>query len=149
MADAAPRVGTSPRECTPGPWSRSATFGPRGLEVAGIAATALAARFGTPLLVMDEDDVRERCRAARAAAPRVLYAVKALTTHAVIRIALSEGLDLLASTGGEVEACLRAGAPGGRIVLHGNNKSNEELALAVRAGLSLVVADGGAVLSVL
>ncbi len=45
-------------------------------------------------------------------------------------------------TGGEVEACLRAGAPAGRIVLHGNNKSDEELALAVGARLALVVADG-------
>ena len=89
-----------------------------------------------------------RTTCARAAAPprprfgRTLYAVKAFTAHAVIRIALEEGLDLLAATGGEVEACLRAGAPASRVVLHGNNKSDDELALAVRARLSLVIADG-------
>ena len=71
----------------------------------------------------------------------MLYAVKAFTAHAVLRIVLDEGLDLLASTGGEVEACLRAGAPASRIVLHGNNKTDEELALAVGSGVSLVVVD--------
>ena len=77
--------------------------------------------------MVDEDDLRERCRAIAPRFDRVLYAVKAFTAHAVIRIALDEGLDLLASTGGEVEACLRAGARGDRIVLHGNNKSDDEL----------------------
>ena len=124
------------------PWPASARFGAEGLRVGGVAATDLAARFGTPLLVIDEDDLRARSRLARTCFSRTLYAVKALTAHAVIRIALEEGLDLLAATGGEVEACLRAGAPARRVVLHGNNKSDDELALAVRAGLSLVVADG-------
>jgi diaminopimelate decarboxylase len=123
------------------PWPTSATWGARGLEVAGVASVDLARHFGTPLLVFDEDEIRQRCRAVRARFPRVLYAVKAFTAHAVIRVALDEGLDLLTSTGGEVEACLRAGAPGSRVVLHGNNKSDDELALAIRAGLSLVVVD--------
>jgi diaminopimelate decarboxylase len=126
----------------PGPWPASVVFGPSGLTVAGVSAATLAERFGTPLVVFDEDDLRERCRAAREGFDRTLYAVKAFTAHAVIRIALEEGLDLLAATGGEVEACLRAGAPASRVVLHGNNKSDEELALAVRSGLSLVIADG-------
>ena len=125
-----------------GPWPASAIFGASGLAIGGVTAEDLAARFGTPLLVVDEDDLRARCRAARRLAPRVLYAVKAFTAHAVIRIALDEGLDLLAASGGEVEACLRAGAPGARLVLHGNNKSDEELALAVENRISLVIADG-------
>jgi diaminopimelate decarboxylase len=124
------------------PWPASATFGAQGLVVAGLRAADLAERFGTPLLVVDEEDLRERCRAARAFAPRVLYAVKAFTAHAVVRIALEEGLDLLAASGGEVQACLRAGASGSRLVLHGNNKSDDELALAVASGISLVIADG-------
>ena len=74
--------------------------------------------------------------------PRVLFAVKAFTSHAMIRLALDEGLDLLCASGGEVEACLRAGAAGGRIVLHGSNKSDAELELAAVSGLSLVIADG-------
>jgi diaminopimelate decarboxylase len=126
----------------PVPWPASSHVGPAGLEVGGLSMEDLAARFGTPLLVVDEEDLRVRCRRAAAAAPRALFAVKAFTSHAVIRIALEEGLDLLTATGGEVQACLRAGAPAARIVLHGNNKSDDELMLAVRAGLSLVVADG-------
>ncbi len=133
-------AGTAPSPS--GPWPASAEFGPQGLSVSGIPAAALAERFGTPLIVFDEDDLRERCRAAREGFDRTLYAVKAFTGHAVIRIMLDEGLDLLAATGGEVEACLRAGAPAARVALHGNNKSDAELALAVRSGLSLVIADG-------
>lgn len=129
-------------EAAGSPWPASARFGSEGLSVGGVPAVDLADRFGTPLLVVDEGDLRARCRAAAACFPRTLYAVKAFTAHAVIRIALEEGLDLLASTGGEVEACLRAGAPAARVVLHGNNKSDDELSLAVRTGLSLVVADG-------
>jgi diaminopimelate decarboxylase len=124
------------------PWPRSAAFGERGLVLGGVDADALAARFGTPLLVFDEREIRARCQQVREAFPRACYAVKAFTSHAVLRIALEEGLDLLASTGGEVEACLRAGAPASRIVFHGNAKTDEELELAVRAGVGLVVADG-------
>ena len=124
------------------PWPAGAVFGPDGLTIAGISAAILSERFGTPLMVVDEDDLRARFGAAAGIADRVLFAVKAFTAHPVIRIALESGLDLLAASGGEVEACLRAGAPAGRIVLHGNNKSDAELALAVEAGLGLLVADG-------
>jgi diaminopimelate decarboxylase len=138
------RVGSSLSDgsAAPSPWQASASIGPRGLEVGGVACADLAARYGTPLLVVDEGDLRARCRAIAARFDRVLYAVKSFTAHAVIRIALDEGLDLLASTGGEVEACLRAGARGERIVLHGNNESDGELRLAVEARVSLVIADG-------
>src|SRR5207248_7857484 len=89
------------------PWPDSASLGSRGLEVAGVFATELVARFATPLIVYDEEQIRSRCRLARSIFPRVLYAVKAFTSHSVISIALEEGLDLLASSGGEVEACSR------------------------------------------
>jgi diaminopimelate decarboxylase len=127
---------------TSSPWPQSAVFDPRGLTVGGLPVARLAERYGTPLIVFDAGDLRSRMRAAKAAFPRALYAVKAFTAHAVIRIALDEGLDLLASTGGEVEACLRAGSPGPRIAMHGRNKSEVEFALAVRSGLSLVIVDG-------
>jgi diaminopimelate decarboxylase len=123
------------------PWPASASFGPRGLEVAGAAAEELARRYGTPLLVVDEDDLRARCRAMRARFPRVLYAVKAFTAHAVLRIAVEEGLDLLVATDGELEAALRAGIPGARIAFHGNNKSDRELEMAVANHVAFVVAD--------
>jgi diaminopimelate decarboxylase len=124
------------------PWPANARFTDAGLTVAGATAADLAARFGTPLLVIDDADVRERMRAMRRAFPRVAYAVKALTSRRLIGIALEEGLDLLCASGGELEACLRAAAPGARILLHGNAKTNEELASAVAAGVRWVIADG-------
>ena len=66
-------------------------------------------RWGAyPLLLIDEADVRARMRAMRAAFPWVAYAIKAFTSHLLIRITLEEGLDLLCASGGELEACLRA-----------------------------------------
>ena len=69
----------------PDPWPRSARWTSAGLEVGGLAAADLAERFGTPLLVIDEADLRERMRATAAVFPRVAYAVKAMTCAAVIR----------------------------------------------------------------
>ncbi len=125
-----------------GPWPAHAVVDEHGLQLAGMAATDLAARFGTPLVVIDEGELRARCRRVREAFPRACYAVKAFSGHAALRIVLDEGLDLLASTGGEVEACLRAGAPAARIVMHGNAKTDAELGFAVEAGLGLLIADG-------
>ena len=125
-----------------GPWPAHAALDEHGLRLAGMAATDLAERFGTPLVVIDEGELRARCRRVREAFPRVCYAVKAFSGHAALRIVLHEGLDLLASTGGEVEACLRAGAPAARVVMHGNAKTDEELAFAIDAGIGLVIADG-------
>jgi diaminopimelate decarboxylase len=123
------------------PWSANARFGARGLTIADVPAEELAERYGTPLLVVDEEHLRERARTFAALFPHPLYAVKAFTARAVIRIVAAEGLDLLVATGGELEACLRAGVPGGRIVLHGNTKSEDELRAAVRAGARLVIVD--------
>ncbi len=124
-----------------GPWPDHAEFGPDGLSIAGVAAEDLAVRYGTPLLVVDEDHLRARARAFASLFPHPLYAVKAFTSRAVIRIVAEEGLDLLAATGGELEACLRAGVAGDRIVLHGNNKTDDELRLAVASGVRLVNVD--------
>ena len=126
----------------PSPWPAHARFTDDGLKIAGLPAAGLAERFGTPLLVIDEDDARSRMRGFRAAFPRVAYAVKAFTCHTLIRIALEEGLELLCASGGEIEACLRAGAPGCRLLVHGNAKTDDELRLAVAAGVGLVIADG-------
>jgi diaminopimelate decarboxylase len=126
---------------TAGPWPDHAAFGPEGLSVAGVRAEDLASRYGTPLLVVDEDHLRARARTFATLFPHPLYAVKAFTARAVIRLVAEEGLDLLAATGGELEACLRAGVRGERIVVHGNNKSDEELRLAVESGVRLVNVD--------
>ncbi|HZD78585.1 MAG TPA: diaminopimelate decarboxylase [Actinomycetota bacterium] len=130
------------RPSAPGdPWPSAATFGPEGLRIAGARALELAERYGTPLLVVDEEHLRARCRAFAELFPHPLYAVKAFTSRGAIRIAAEEGLDLLAATRGELEACLRAGVPAERIVLHGNNKSERELHLAVDEGIRLVNVD--------
>ena len=123
------------------PWPEQAVFGAQGLVIGGQSAQALAERHGTPLFVVDQDELGARSRMIAALFPRALYAVKAFTAHSALRIVVDAGMDLLAATGGEVEACLRAGAPPSRIVLHGNNKSDEELELAVRVRLGLVIAD--------
>lgn len=123
------------------PWPKTARFGALGLEIGGVLVRELAERYSTPLLVVDEDDLNERCRAYASAFPRALFAVKALTTRLTIRAALDAGLGLLCSTGGELEACLRAGAPAAVLALHGNNKSVEELQGAVRSGIGLIMAD--------
>lgn len=124
-----------------GPWPDHVGFGPEGLRIAGVSAEELAGRYGTPLLVVDEEHLRARARTFASLFPHPLYAVKAFTSRAAIRLVAEEGLDLLASTGGELEACLRAGIGGERIVLHGNNKTDEELRLAVASGVRLVNVD--------
>jgi len=124
-----------------GPWPTNAIFDDRGLSIGGIPAQDLVERFGTPLLVADEVHLRERARRFATLFPHPLYAVKAFTSHAMIRLVAEEGLDLLVATDGELDACLRAGMPGSRIVMHGNNKSDAELELAVAAGVRLVNVD--------
>lgn len=125
----------------PSPWSVNATFGPGGLSVAGVGAEELATRYGTPLLVIDEDDFRARCRRFAAAFPRVLFAVKAFPSRTLIRAAVEEGLGLLVSTGGELHACLRAGADPAIISFHGNNKSQAELELALDMHVGIITVD--------
>jgi diaminopimelate decarboxylase len=127
-----------------GPWPSSAVFDDRGLVIGGLTARALTARYGTPLVVADVAHLRQRARTFASLFPHPLYAVKAFTSHEMIRLVAEEGLDLLAATDGELEACLRAGVPGSRIVLHGNNKSDAELRLAVAAGVRLVNVDNAA-----
>ncbi len=115
-----------------------------GVTFAGVRATDLAAEFGTPLFVIDEDDFRARCRRMRDAfgpGARVHYASKAFLSIQIARWVEEEGLDLDVCSGGELAVALRAGFPAARIALHGNNKSVAELAAAVEAGVGHVVVD--------
>jgi diaminopimelate decarboxylase len=95
-------------------------------------------------MVIDEDEVRDRAREFRDAFGTALYAVKALTAKRAIRRVADEGLGALAATGGELRAALEAGVPPERIALHGNNKSDDELRLAVAERIGLVIADNPA-----
>jgi len=114
------------------------------LVIGGADAMDLVERFGTPLYVLDEQAVRVRCRAYREAmggAGVIAYAAKALCTQAVLRIVDQEGLWLDLVSGGELHTALAAGFPPERVLLHGNNKSDEELRLAVETGVGRVVVD--------
>ncbi|MEW6447550.1 MAG: diaminopimelate decarboxylase [Bacillota bacterium] len=114
------------------------------LEIGGVSTLTLAREFGTPLYVVDETLFRENCRRYRKAfGPdnRVVYAGKALLCSAICRIVEEEGLYLDVVSGGELYTALRAGFPPARIYFHGNNKSEEEIAQGLRAGVGRIVAD--------
>jgi diaminopimelate decarboxylase len=105
-------------------------------------ALELAARYGTPLFVYDEEQMRSRCREAVAAfGDGVAYATKAFMTTEMARLAYQEGMRLDVATGGELFVALHAGIPADRLVLHGNNKSVEEIATALDAGVGQIVID--------
>ncbi|HWW44603.1 MAG TPA: diaminopimelate decarboxylase [Acidimicrobiia bacterium] len=104
---------------------------------------ALAEQFGTPLFLYDEGELRRRCRAYVAAfgADRVAYASKAFLCTAMAQLVAEEGLHLDVATGGELHVAVHAGFPPGRLVVHGNNKSDDELDAALAAGSGRIVAD--------
>ena len=106
-------------------------------------ASALADEFATPLVVYCEETIRARAREYRAAAPDalVVYGTKAFPNVALMRLLGEEGLGADVSTLGELRFAQRAGIPGDRIVVHGNNKSDEELRAAAEAGAAYVVLD--------
>ncbi|MBF07116.1 MAG: diaminopimelate decarboxylase, partial [Chloroflexi bacterium] len=112
------------------------------LSVGGCDLVELADRFGTPLFVYDEAHLRTRCREAVAAfGDGVAYASKAFLCGAMARLAHEEGMYLDVATGGELFVARHAGVPGDRLVMHGNNKSDRELAMAVEEGVGRIVVD--------
>ena len=132
-------AGPLPRNLLPD----TAEIGPEGnTAVGGCDLVNLANQWGTPLFVYDEDHLRSRCREAVAAfGGGVAYASKAFLCSAMARLAHEEGLQLDVATGGELFLARRAGVPGNRLVLHGNNKSDAELAMAVDEGVGRIVID--------
>jgi diaminopimelate decarboxylase len=112
------------------------------LAVGGVLADELAREHGTPLVVYCERTLRARARAYREAAPDalVVYGTKAFPNVAVLHLLAEEGLGADVSTAGELAFALAAGIDGSRLVVHGNNKSDEELAAAAQVG-ALVVLD--------
>lgn len=107
----------------------------------------LAKRFGTPLVVIDEPQLRAQMQRFRKAfeSPRwrcqVVYAAKALALKAIARIAAEEGLGFDACSEGELQTALRAGVAGKQCILHGCAKTERELELAVRSNIQYVVVD--------
>ncbi len=137
-------------ELQPALWARSVRRTVDGgvLNVAGVDVTELAERFGTPAYIVDEADFRSRATAFRDAfveafdgSAEVFYAGKAFLCTEVARWVAADGLSLDVCTGGELAVALRAGVPGQRIALHGNNKSDAEIERALRAGVGRIVLD--------
>jgi diaminopimelate decarboxylase len=112
------------------------------LQIAGVDVLDLAEEFGTPLFVYDEDHLRARCReAVTAFGDGVAYATKAFLSQAMARLAWEEGMHLDVATGGELHVALAAGVPADRLVMHGNNKSKDELLAALTVGVGRLVVD--------
>jgi diaminopimelate decarboxylase len=113
------------------------------VSVGGVSLAETADRFGTPVYVLDEHEVRSRCRAYRAAFPDadVIYAAKAFLCRAVAHWVEEEGLGLDVCSAGELELAVTTGFPPERIVLHGNAKSPDDLHAALRLGVGRIVID--------
>ncbi len=128
----------------PSIWPRSAApLGQDDLAVGGVPLTEIADRFGTPAYVLDEDEVRHRCRAYLRAFPDadVCYAAKAFLCRAMVHWVHEEGLGLDVCSAGELELAVTTGFPPERIVLHGNAKSPADLRAALRLGVGRIVID--------
>ena len=129
------------------------------MRVGGIDVRDLAERFGTPLYVVDEDDMRGRARAfathfgqafaAHGTTCDVYYASKALLSSRISAWMHEDGVRIDVASGGELELALRGGMPAEHITLHGNNKSNAELTRAIEVGVGRIVIDSDTEIEVL
>ena len=117
------------------------------LEVGGCDVLAVAEEFGTPAYIYAEDDLRARARAYREAFERrgvdgeVLFASKAFPATAAYKLFAEEGLSVDVASGGELHIALAAGFDPARIHMHGNNKTDEEILMAARAGIGHLILD--------
>jgi diaminopimelate decarboxylase len=119
------------------------------LRLGGCRADDLAEEFGTPVLVVAEAALRARAReyveelSARWPRSRVVFASKAFPCTAVQRVMVEEGLGLDVAGGGEIVTALKAGVDPALLVLHGNAKGDDEIAMVAEHGIGLVVVDNG------
>ncbi|MBT2677649.1 diaminopimelate decarboxylase [Bacillus sp. ISL-35] len=117
------------------------------LEIGGVDTVQLAEKYGTPLYVYDVALIRERARAFKRTfenagiTAQVAYASKAFSTVAMVQLAAEENLSLDVVSGGELYTALAAGFPTEKIHFHGNNKSHEELVMAIEHNIGCIVVD--------
>lgn len=118
------------------------------LTIGGCDTVELVRRYGTPLYVMDETQIREHCRAFVQSIKenydghgRVLFASKAFCCKEMCRIVESEDMGLDVVSGGELYTALSAGFPADRIYFHGNNKTDLEIETALEAGIARIIVD--------
>ena len=119
------------------------------LRFAGQSVPELAARYGTPLYLMDEDRIRSNCRMYRGALRKAfgeaalpLYAGKACAFKQIYRIMNEEGLGVDAVSRGEIHTALEAGFPAERIWFHGDGKTDADIAYALERGVGRFIVDG-------
>jgi len=114
-----------------------------GLTIGGLAVADLAETYGTPVFIYDEQHLRNRCREAVDVFghQNAVYAAKAFLCGAMARLAYEEGMSLDVASGGEMFVALRAGVPADALTVHGNNKSLDELRMALRDGVRYIVVD--------
>ncbi|WP_422660752.1 diaminopimelate decarboxylase [Paenibacillus sp. EC2-1] len=117
------------------------------LEIGGCDTADLRAQYGTPLYIVDEQSVRTRCREyidafkASGLKYQVAYASKAFCVMAMCRLAEEEGMSLDVVSDGELYTALEAGFPAERIHFHGNNKTLDEIEMALNANIGCFVVD--------
>ncbi|CAH0137535.1 Diaminopimelate decarboxylase [Microbacterium sp. Bi121] len=135
-----------------GVWPASANRAADGeIVLGGMPVSEIVHEHGTPVLVLDEDEVRSRARefhdafaaatAQHGTTARVYYAGKAFLSTAVARWVTEEGLGVDVCTRGELEVALAAGVDAARIGFHGNNKLPSEIERAVAAGVGTIIVD--------
>lgn len=136
-------------DLNPSIWPGSATRVSGELNLGGCSSSSIAAKFGTPIFVLDESDLKTRAMSWRNAleetfqdrAGDVFYAAKAFVSVEVAKIIKELGLNIDVCTGGELSVVTAANFPGERIEMHGNNKSESEIAQAMDYGVATIVVD--------
>lgn len=117
------------------------------LIIGGLNSIDLVEEYGSPLYVMDEDLIRDNCRLFKKSfdnddiETEVVYASKAFLTLAMCQLIDEEGLSLDVVSGGELYTAIKAKFPVVKIHMHGNNKSREELTMAIEAGIGRIIVD--------
>jgi diaminopimelate decarboxylase len=126
----------------------SATIDGSDLRIGGCSLTELAAEFGTPAFIIDEQALRDRARAyldglaSRHPGGRVCFAMKSFPSASMVSGLASEGLGLDVVGRGELRIALAAGADPAGIVMHGNAKSDEDIQAALEAEIGYIIVDG-------
>lgn len=117
------------------------------LMIGGVDATVLAEQYGTPLYVYDVERIRQQCRGfvdtfkTLGVRAQVAYASKAFSTIAIVQVMKEEGLSLDVVSKGELYTALKAGFPPEKIHFHGNNKTIDELTMAIEANIGCIIVD--------
>jgi len=126
----------------------SAVIDGEDLRIGGCLLRELAAEFGTPAYVIDEQALRSRAReylqafASRHDKSGICFAAKAYPSASIIRVLAQEGLGCDVVGGGELRIALAAGVEPAKIVMHGNAKSDDDIQAALDARIGYIVVDG-------